>query len=411
MLEGTELLAPGERRQAIAGKMEPPTEGPRIRAGLVCDFLEERWPSMDLVGRMLCGHFAPESGVSATELRPAFRRRVSRLPLLPRKATWNADRLLNRFVHYPAWLRGQRSAFDLFHLIDHSYSQLVPALPPGRVVVTCHDLDTFRCLLEPEQEPRPAWFRAMTRQVLEGFQQATHVIAVSASTRDQLLRYNLFPGERISVIPNGVESSCSPLPDRIADEEAARLLASVSADAPLMLSVGSALPRKRLDVLLRVFAAIHSEIPAARLARVGQTTPELERLADELKIADAMVHIPFLDRKVLAAVYRRATVLLQTSEAEGFGLPVIEALASGCPVVASDLPVLREVGGAAASYCRVADVAEWKQAVAGLLKEWRAQPAGWEARRRQGLAQAAGFSWAENARQTALLYHRVMELQ
>ena len=92
---------------------------------------------------------------------------------LTRVAGWrrqllNADRLVNRLWTYPRHLRRWRSHFDVFHIVDHSYAQLVHALPPGRTGVFCHDLDAFRCLLEPGQERRPLWFRVLARHVLAG---------------------------------------------------------------------------------------------------------------------------------------------------------------------------------------------------------------------------------------------------
>ena len=125
----------------------------------------------------------------------------------------NADRLINRFVDYPRSLKPHLQEFDLFHLIDHSYSQLLHGLPADRTVVTCHDLDTFTCVLEPERQPRPRWFRAMTERILSGFRKAAHVVADSAATRDEILRFGLMPPDRITVIFNGVHPSCSPHPD------------------------------------------------------------------------------------------------------------------------------------------------------------------------------------------------------
>ena len=366
---------------------------------------------MDLVGDMLCRHLAEECGdaIESTQMRPLFRRRFARLPLVKHGLAWNADRLLNRFVDYPRWLRGQRCQHDIFHLVDHSYSQLLRGLPSNRTVVTCHDLDTFSCLLRPERESRPRWFRAMTMRILEGFQQAAHVIAVSAATRDELLKYGLIPAERISVVPNGVHQSCTPDPNPAADAEAARLLAGVSREDILLLNVGNTMPRKRLDLLLRVFAAVRLHIPQVRLVRAGGGfTAEQLRLAAELGVADALLVLPFLDRNALASVYRRAALLLHTADAEGFGLPVIEAQSCGTPVAASDIPVLREVGGTAVTYRPVADVDGWKDAVLALLEERITTPGAWELRRAEALCQSAQFSWAENARQTTRIYQNVL---
>jgi len=381
-------------------------KGRPLRVAMICNFLEERWPSMDLVGDMLCSHLAAncDNQVTVTQIRPAFKNRCTRV--FEKPAFRNADLILNRFADYPAWLRPRAGEYDLFHLVDHSYSQLLHILPAGRTVVTCHDLDTFRCVLEPERDQRPRWFRAMSRRILDGFRNAAHVIAVSEATRDELLRHRLVSPERISVVPNGVDPICSPQADGPADLAATGLLPA-PAGTPWLLSVGSTAPRKRLDVLLRVFAAVKRVMPEAGLVRVGGLSPELEQLATELNIRPAIVTLPFLARDLLAAIYRRAALLLQTSDAEGFGLPVVEAMASGCPVAASDIPALREIGGTAVTYCPVADVAFWQDAVVRLLREREQQPEAWARRRHHAVAHAEHFSWAENARQAAVIYHQV----
>jgi glycosyltransferase involved in cell wall biosynthesis len=404
-----------------AGRLGPVQADARRlpRLALICDFLEERWPSMDLMGEMLYRSFRAEhpAAIEVEQLRPVLRCRLSKIPGLGRSGfSWNADRLLNRFHDYPVWLRERAAGFDVFHIVDHSYSQLVLDLPAERTVVTCHDLDTFRCVLEPERDPRPAWFRAMAGRTLNGFRRAAHVLTVSQATREELLRHGIFPAERITVVPNGVHPSCSITPDPVADRVADGLLAGspgleATAGTPWLLNVGSTLPRKRLDILVRAFAAIHREMPEARLVRVGGLTPAQLQLAAELKVKHLILCLPYLERDVLAAVYRRSALLMHTADAEGFGLPLVEAMACGCPVAASDLPVLREVGGAAAEYCRAGDVDDWEQAVVPLLREKVQNPAKWAGRRAAGMARAARFSWAENARQTAQVYEKVLGLQ
>jgi len=383
----------------------------RLRVAVVCDYLEEQWPSMDLAGDMLCRYLpGQDDHLTPVQLRPPLHPRLSHLPWLSAKGARNADRLINRFADYPLWLRGKRNDFDLFHIVDHSYSQLIRSLPPSRTVVTCHDLDTFRCVLEPDREQRPRWFQAMTRRILQGFRKAAHVIAVSGATRDEILRHRLFPEERVSVVHNGVHPSCSPNPNAAVDTYVEGLLPPAADVTACLLNVGSTIPRKRLDVLLRVFAGVLRAVPGARLVRAGGGfTDEQLRLARELRVEHAIVTLPFLEREQLAAVYRRAHVLLHTAEAEGFGLPLVEAMACGCVVAASDLPVLREVAGAAAVYCGFHDLDAWTRTLIDLLRERREQPDHWQIRRQSSISRAAGFSWAENARQTAHIYQKVLE--
>lgn len=392
---------------------------------VVCDFREENWPSMDLVADMLLDRLQTDHSdvINATRICPPMRRRLTRQKSEVKEERsedgnqrpafdsrrFNTDRLLNRFWDYPRFVRSLKSEFDLFHVIDHSYGQLLHELPPERTVITCHDLDTFQCLLNPAQEPRSIFFKKMMSRTLSGFRQAARVTCVSNATREELLAHELVAPERVVVIPNGVHPSCSPEADTIADVEATRLLGESRADTIDILHVGSTIPRKRIDVLLRIFAAVEKEFPNARLIRVGGPfTHEQMKLAEQLEIAGAIVVLPYLERNVLAAVYRRAAVVLQPSEREGFGLPVLEAMACGTSVVASDLPVLREVGGDAARYCPVADISSWTEAVIGLLVDRRGNSQTWCDCRETGFAQAGKFSWAEYAKKMVALYQELL---
>jgi glycosyltransferase involved in cell wall biosynthesis len=381
-------------------------DGQMIRLAMVCDFLEEGWHSMDVFGDALVecyrGSYAAE--VEVEQLRPSLRTRFSKLPLSRASASlWNADRLINRFCDYPLWLRKQAPRFDLFHIVDHSYGQLGLVLPAERTVVTCHDLDTFRCLLEPALDPRPRWFRAMAQRSLRGFLRARHVICPSDSTRAQLLQYSLFPPERTSVIHPGADPIFFSAPDLVLQKRTAAMIGM--ADETYILHVGSTIRRKRLDVLLRTFAKIVREFPKMFLVRAGgPLTEEQSQLAGQLGISGKIVQAPPLTKAELAALYQQAAILLQTSDAEGFGLPVIEAMACGCPVVASAIAALREAGGSAAEYCPVADIDLWAGTAVRLLHEHEAAPAEWERRKAAARQHASAFTWPEHAKHAMAIY-------
>lgn len=383
------------------------------RLAVLCDMREENWPSMDLVGEMLLTQLQQRhtSSIDATAICPPLHHRLTRVPFLSNGFAFNADRLVNRFGDYPRLVRKLNQAYDLFHIVDHSYSQLVHQLPACRTVVTCHDLDTFRCLLPGNGgETRSSAFRLMMKRTLKGLRKAALVTCVSEATRDQLLEHNLVLPERVIVIPNGVHPSCVPEQNPVADAQAKRLIKGATGKCLNLLHVGSSIPRKRLDILLRVFAALRREFPQAQLIRVGGNfTPEHERLIEEEKLSNSIIVLPHLERDVLAAVYRLATLVLQPSEREGFGLPVIEAMACGTVVVASDLPVFREVGGDAAVYCPLADVKMWSETIIKLLYEQSEQPEQWTKRREKALAQAAKFSWVEYAEKMVSLYRQLLE--
>jgi glycosyltransferase involved in cell wall biosynthesis len=379
--------------------------GTRLRVALVADLLEEHWPSMDLTADMLYAGLRREA-VDVSLVRLPMRRRFSR-DGDARSGRYTADRLLNRLCDYPRGLARRADAFDVFHVADHSYAHLVHAVPAGRAVVTCHDLDTFRSLLEPESEPRSWPFRAMTRRILSGFQKAARVACNSEATRDAILRHGLLPAERVVVTPLAVH----PAFQRETDVEAARAMARRLGDrrGVEILHVGSTIPRKRIAVLLDVFGAIRRRRPDARLVRVGGEFTAAQRAqARRLGLEDGVTVLPRLEWEEVAAVYRRADLVLVTSEREGLGLPVLEALACGTPVIASDIPALRETGGAVTTYCPVGDVEAWAGAA---LHQLRARAAGDPSvpiEREERKAHARKFAWSECARRMVEIYRDVV---
>lgn len=351
---------------------------------------------MDLCADMLLTNLprvAPD--FDAVDCSPAYRRRLTTVPLVRRRAfAENADRLLNRFRTYPLYVRRIRNDYAAFHLVDHSYSQLVHELPAERTGVYCHDLDTFRSLLHPDEEPRPRWFREMMTRVLDGMRRAAIIFHTTAVVGREIVAAGIAPAARLVHAPNGV---------------APEYLAAPSAPSPLppgppyVLHVGSCIDRKRIDVLLDVFARLRRD-RELRLTQVGGrwTERQSEQIAS-LGIADRVVQLAGCSRPELAVLYRNAAIVLQPSDAEGFGLPVVEALACGANVVASDIPVLREIGGDAVSFAPVADIPAWNDVAGRLLDAPETAPS-LEVRR----AWAAKFTWEAQARTIAAAYRKLL---
>jgi glycosyltransferase involved in cell wall biosynthesis len=130
----------------------------------------------------------------------------------------------------------------------------------------------------------------------------------------------------------------------------------------------------------------------------------MRTLARQLGIEMAIVEMPFLTRPELAAMYRRADVLLLCSETEGFGLPVLEAMASGLSVVARNLPAVREVAGEAVQFVDGQDPQAFAAAVVAVLRDAPVR----EAMRRRGLERAAMFRWGRTVERTARVYQDVL---
>jgi glycosyltransferase involved in cell wall biosynthesis len=379
-----------------------------MKVGIICDFIEERWYSMDLVADILVDTLPRVPGVIPSRIRPSMKLRFSQRPRAgDSRVPRNLDRLINRMYEYPRFLKSH-TGLDVYHVVDHSYANLVHALPADRVVVSCHDIDAFRCLFTPEQEPRSYLFKRMARHILAGLQKASRVACASIATRDALIQAGAIPSARLEVVPLGINPVFCSEADPEADTEACALLGDPDPERPEVLHVGSVIQRKRIDVLLHVFAQVRRQVPSARLIRAGGLfTPEQQALIQNLEIGDAIQVSPHLNPRTLAALYRRAAVTLLTSDREGFGLPIAEAMACGSPLIASDLPVLRETGGDAAVYCEAGNPQAWVPDAIRLIRERVSAGEAWRQRLAVGLRQASRFTSLEYAQRMSEVYASV----
>ncbi len=356
---------------------------------------------MDFCAEMLDRYVRHEHSdvVTAEVWCPPFGRYFQRLPLIGRKpAAFNADRIVNRFWRYPHALKPVRQRFDLFHICDHTYAQLALMLPAGRTGIFCHDLDAFRSLIEPAADPRPAWFRALVRRQLAGLQRASLVFHTTDEVRRQIEQYQLVPPLRLVKVPLGVAAEYT------ADPAVTAVSPDVNIHQPYLLHVGSCIPRKRIDILLEVFAAVRLTHPELRLVKVGGAfSADHQRQIDRLGLASFIIHRHNLPRSDVAHLYRKAIATLITSDNEGFGIPLIEALACGCVSVVSDIPAMREVGGNAATFVPVANVQMWVQQLSRVLGQQAGIPD-----RSARLAQAAKYSWSNHAKVIVEAYERLL---
>ena len=251
-------------------------------------------------------------------------------------------------------------------------------------MVTCHDLDAVQAALPAGAVPF-APSRFLASGILDGLARAAHVACVSQATSDELLATGRVEPDRISVVHAGVHPSCVPADRRRRDAPAGRFL----------LHVGSTIQRKRIDVLLRDLSGRADNFPELRLRRVGGVTDARAALRSRLSWGSLMrsSRPNISTRPALAACYRAARLVVLPSEREGFGLPVVEAMACGTPVVASDIPALEEVGGSAAVYCPVGDVDRWVETISALLREEQHEPSASRSGGRQSIANASRFNW------------------
>ena len=376
-----------------------------LHVALICDPPQERWRSMDVVAQRLFEEFSGVgSEITATRIYPRWRNLTGGFG----NAGFNAERLLNRFVTYPLHVRKLKRKFDVFHVIDHSYAHLVQHLPAEKTVVTCHDIDAFRALWNRSAAPKDVVLRAMASHTLTGLRQCSTIVCDSEATRDDLATHDLAVSSKITVVPLGANPTYFGRSDPEAHEKLNEMLGPAHSHVPELLHVGLNVPRKRVDDLLEILALVRSKVPMVRLIRVGEPLTRNQQLrAERLGIADAIVCLADLSEPELAELYRRAFLLLLPSSREGFGFPVVEAMACGTPAVVSDLPVLREVGGFGGTYVPVGDVKSWCEAIVRIWAERTCSPRAWIAWKEQCRQQAGKFTWARTASKLATIYEQV----
>lgn len=240
-----------------------------LRLAFVCDYAEEGWPSMDLVAAMLPRAVTDAAGktMQVDRLQPSASPRLQRIA----GSRWSAaigDRVINRYWDYPRWLRSRAASHGVFHILDHTYAHLVHVLPAQQTVVTCHDLDAFRCVLDPDAAPQPWLFRQLVRRTLGGLRLAARVACVSEAVRKELVDRGLVERSRALVVQNGVHPAFNREENPAADAEAARCLGPRAGGNGLeLLHVGIPIPRKRVDRAIEVLAAVARVRPGSRLVR------------------------------------------------------------------------------------------------------------------------------------------------
>jgi glycosyltransferase involved in cell wall biosynthesis len=343
---------------------------------------------MDYVGEMLVETLRREHStqVDVTSIQPSTHRLLGRLPAPARWLGGTLDRLAARCIVYPTAMVRLRDQFDVFHIVDHSYAHAAHTLPRDRTGIYCHDLDAVRPLLKGSRSGPHR--KLLARSILHALEHSAVVFYSTQQVRRQMADYGLLDERRLVYAPYGVAPEFTP--SGPLDAEMERLLPH----GRFLLNVGSASPRKRPELLLRAFAAVRATAPDVFLVQQGGGFSQtFDPLLADLVSRGAIVQFPRLSRAALAHLYRRASLVVLTSEREGFGLPLIEALACSTSVLASDIPAFREVGEAAASYCNSTESRDWADAILALIRTERTGPT-----RDVRLAQAGRFSWSRHAR-------------
>jgi len=287
-------------------------------------------------------------------------------------------------------------------VLFHSPHYVLPLALPCPSIVTVHDLIHLR---HPEFLPGPLALLYARRMLPRAVRRATRTIAPSASVaRDLVVELGAEAG-RVVAIPNGVDDVFRAPLDAAALEDA---LAPLGLDAGYLLFVGNPKPHKNLRRVLVAYARLagdRAELPPLVLVGARAEGQRIvRRTVAALGLEDRVRPLGFVDDALLPALYRGALALLFPTLAEGFGLPIAEAMASGTPVIVSDRPVHLEIAGDAAERVEPLDPDSIAAGIARLLDS--------PSRRRRlserGRERAERFRWERAAERTAELYREAL---
>jgi glycosyltransferase involved in cell wall biosynthesis len=274
--------------------------------------------------------------------------------------------------------------------------------PRARLIVTVQDIFHFG---RPALYDRLAyaWFSLVICAALRRLQ---HVIAVSLATKRDLVSRLHLPSSRISVIHNGQELDDRSLSPIVLSLEDSQVLQSIT--APYLLYVSSLdYPRKNHCRLLKAFEAICQSHPfALDLVFVGPSFSRSHLILDAIAssgVANQVHNLGFVSSELLRALYERALIFVHPSLLEGFGYPLLEAMAMGLPVACSDLPVFREIGGDIPVYFDPADPTAMAAAITSILQGSMPSPGAIE----KGVRRARSFSLESSFSKLLAYYKRL----
>jgi len=283
----------------------------------------------------------------------------------------------------------------------HVPHYVLPLLYPGRLVVTVHDIIH---VLFPEFLPHPWAFSYARWFIRAAVRRARRVITVSETTAGDLRRLFGAAEARLTVIPHGVDEVFLEPADEVRDEQVLRRLAIAP---PYLLHIGNHKPHKNAEGLLKAYQILvhdgRGETPPLVMAGGFRPDGELSVRAGAMGLSGRVICLGHVSRTELAALFHRATAFVYPTLYEGFGLPVLEAMACGVPVVAGDVAAVREVTGEAVLRVNPRDVVE----LAAAMRKVLGQPEMRASLGARGRRRAEAFRWHKAAEATLAVYRAV----
>ncbi len=370
-------------------------------ASIICKDISMRPIVVGYDAQSLTGKFQTGLGVYAKNLARILEKHPVSIDL---RLLWPQgrkpfNRTLERLVweQYRLVFEANREEVELIHVPCFS----VPIFTRIPKVVTAHDLIVLR---HPHlMPPGSRWY--FSRWIPYTYKSADHIIAVSNTTKNELVNILGITPDKITVIHHGSNPAFTRTTD---PHEINRIRFKYHCPTDFFLMVGNFEPRKNVALAIDAFAAIADLSKQLKLVLVGKHNNyawEMQKVVKDLRLEEQVLFPGYVPDKELSTLYSVATGFLFPSSAEGFGLPLVEAMATGCPVIASDMKVFHEIGGDALSYVDVNDVDQISGRMLKFLED-KDFSAGYS---RIGLARSLDYDWEKAAEKTVKVYQRVLK--
>jgi glycosyltransferase involved in cell wall biosynthesis len=292
-----------------------------------------------------------------------------------------------------------RLDLDLYHATHY----VLPLVVPSKVVVTIHDIIH---LLYPEFLPHRLAFLYAQRMLRRSLQRGDRILAVSRNTKLDLVEYFGIDGGKIQVIYNGVDDVFR---QQLSEEKISRWMGNLGIERPYILFVGNpAKAHKNLDRVVQAFARAHQiadfDAPLVCVGDRGNAAFKIRQRAAHLGVEERVILLGHVAEEALPAIYQGASLFLYPTLYEGFGLPVVEAMASGVPVVTSHGSALKEIAEGYAHLVDPLDVQALAEAIAHCMKDEEHR----QALAKLGRRRAEDFHWKRTAERTLAAYRSVL---
>lgn len=296
-------------------------------------------------------------------------------------------------LEMPYWLTRER--VDVFHLPQNGFR--IPELKSCKIIVTIHDLIPY---FLPEMV-RSSFLKRFIHEMPYIVERADRIITVSATSKNDIIKIFTIDPAKITVIPSAPSIAYRPLPK---DETRQKLRNQYGIKKPYILYVGGLNPRKNIAELIYAYSKVYRDLPCSQRLLIfgpnGQHLDRLQLLAKSLSLEEAVVFPGFVPSEDLPLFYNGADLFVYPSLYEGFGLPPIEAMACGTPVITSNVSSLPEVVGDAAIQINPHDTLELADAIFRVLTDEVLR----ESLIQKGLKHHRKYEWTRIAQEVLAVY-------